>query len=120
MLSRRARVVEAYRWGVCSSEDQGTQVCGALVRESTSRVDQGSNTVCLKSGPNERGAPARSSGGSLLGLKELLLAVGSLRAVVGVTEKWCKDSSGGSLVEDNAEGDGRRLDGWEVCSKRND
>jgi hypothetical protein len=37
--------------------------------------------------------------------------------VVGVTEERGQDSEGGSVGEDSAEGDCRRLDWWEVWMK---
>jgi len=35
----------AYRGGGAGEEDQAAEVCGALVGESTSGVDQGTDTV---------------------------------------------------------------------------
>jgi hypothetical protein len=34
--------------------------------------------------------------------------------VVGVTEDWAEDGQGSSVVEDRSEGNGGRLDRWEV------
>jgi hypothetical protein len=60
---------------------------------------------------NDRRAPAGSSGGSLSGLDELLLAVGCFVSVICIAKERGEDGEGGGLVEDNAEGNSRRLDG---------
>jgi hypothetical protein len=71
----------------------------------------------LESRSSEGGSPSSGGRGSLLGLHELLLGVGSLSTVVGVTEDWAEDGEGGSVVENGAEGDSRWLDWWEVCRR---
>ena len=106
---------ETYAWSGARKEDQAAEVGGALVAEGASGIDQSSDTVGLDGRADDRSSPAGGSGGGLSGLEELLLAVGGLGAVVGVTEERCEDGEGGGLVEDDAEGDSRRLDGWEVC-----
>jgi len=40
--------------------------------------------------------------------------------VVGVTENGTKDSEGGGVVEDGAEGNSRWLHRWEVCQEVRD
>ena len=106
--------IETYGWCTAGEEDQGPQVGGTLVAQGTSGIDQGSDTVALDGRTDEGRAPGRGGRGSFLGLEELLLGVGGLGAVVGVTKERRKDSEGGSMVEDGAEGDGRRLDRWEI------
>jgi hypothetical protein len=68
----------------------------------------------LQSTSSNGSSPGGSSSGSLLGLEELLLGVGSLGAVVGITKDGSKDSEADNVVEDSAEGNSRWLDGWEV------
>lgn len=58
--------------------------------------------------------PAGGSGGSLLGLEELLLAVGGLGAVIGVTKERGQYSCRADLVEDDAQSNRRRLDRREI------
>lgn len=79
-------------------------------------------------------APGDGNIGSLLGLDELLAGVGALSTLVGLAEQRDQDlemisvsrlhGKGGvrmltcclnSLVEDGSQGDGRGLDGREVC-----
>jgi hypothetical protein len=72
-------------------EDETTEVRGALVAESTSSVDESTNTVGLKRGSNQRGTPGDGSRGGLLGLEELLLGVGELGALVGLAEDGGQD-----------------------------
>jgi hypothetical protein len=96
------------------SEDQSTEVSGALVGKGTGSVDQSTNTVGLDTRADEGRAPRGSGGGGLLGVEELLLAVGSLGAAVRVTEDGAEDSEGDGVVEGSAEGNGRRLNGREV------
>jgi hypothetical protein len=107
-------ICKTYRWRVCSSEDQTTQVCSSLVGQSTSSVDQGSDTICLDGRTGNRRAPASSRSCGLLGLEEFLLAVRGLSTVVGITEERGQDGGGGGLVEDDAEGNRRGLNRWEV------
>lgn len=95
-------------------EDQGAEVSGALVGESASGVDEGTNTVGLNGRADEGSTPGGGGGGSLLGLEELLLGVGGLGLAVGVTEDGAKNGKGDGVVVDRAEGDGRGLDGGKV------
>ena len=75
-----------YTWSSGSHEDQGTEVSGTLIAESTGGIDEGGNTVGLDTRSDERCTPAGGSGGSFTRLEELLAAVGGLGAMVGVTE----------------------------------
>lgn len=100
-----------YRRSRAGHEDQRSEVGSTLVAEGSGGVDQSTNTVGLDGRADEGGSPSSSSGGSLLGLDELLLGVSSLGAVVGVTENGTEDSQGSGVVEDRAERDGRGLNG---------
>lgn len=101
-----------YTWSSGGEEDQASQVGRTLVAHRTGGIDECSNTVGLNSRTNDGRTPASGSGGSLPGLGELLLAVSCLVPMVCVTEERSEDGEGGGLVEDNAEGDSRRLDWW--------
>lgn len=111
-MKRTRRV--AYGGGRAGHEDQAAEVGGALVAESAGGVDQSTNTVGLNGRPDERGSPGDAGRGGFLGLEELFLGVGLLGATVGVAKQWTHYSQAGGMIEDGAEGDGRRLDGWEV------
>lgn len=63
---------------------------------------------------DDAATPAGGSGGSLLGLEELLLAVGGLGAVIGVAKEGGQHSCRADLVEDDAKGNRRGLDGREI------
>lgn len=104
-----------YRWSRGSKEDEGAEVCGALVGESAGSVNQSTNTVCLDGGAGEGSSPSDGGGSSLLGLDKFLSGVGLLCAAVGVAKDWAKDGKRCGVVEDSAERDGRWLDWWEVC-----
>jgi hypothetical protein len=113
-------------WSVCGDaygrsgggeEDQRSEVGGALVGESASGVDEGTDTVGLDGGADEGSTPGSGGGGSLLGLEELLLGVGGLGLAVGVAEDGAEDGKGDGVVVDGAEGDSRGLNGREVCRK---
>lgn len=97
------------------SEDQATEVGSTLVGESASGVEESTNTVGLEGRAGKGSTPGSGSRGSLLGLEELLLGVGSLSLTVGVTEDGAEDGEGGEVVESSADSDGRRLNGREVC-----
>ena len=99
-------------------EDQRSEVGGALVGESASGVDEGTDTVGLDGGADEGSTPGRGGGGSLLGLEELLLGVGGLGLTVGVTEDGAEHSKGDGVAVDGAEGDRGGLDGREVWRRR--
>jgi hypothetical protein len=103
-----------YRGSGGSEEDQGTEVSGTLVGESSGSVDQSTDTVGLDTRADNGATPRCGSGGGLLGVEVLLLGVGLLRAAVCVTEDGTKDGKGDSVVEGRAESDGRGLDGREV------
>jgi len=106
--------IETYRGSRAGHEDQRSKVCSALVGESTSSIDQSTNAIWLNSRSDQGSSPGSGSRGSLLWLNELLLWVGSLGAVVGITKDGAEDSEGGGVIEDRAEGDGGGLNGWEV------
>lgn len=103
-----------YRRTVRCHEDETSQVGGALVAQSTGGIDESGNAVGLNGRADDGRAPGRGRGGRLLGLEKLLLAVSCLGAVVGVAEQGGQDGGRRDLVEDDAQGDRRRLDGWEV------
>jgi hypothetical protein len=103
-----------YRRSRGGEEDQAAEVGGALVGESASGVDEGTDTVRLDGGADEGSTPGRGGGGSLLGLEELLLGVGGLGLTVGVTEDGAEHSKGDGVAVDGAEGDRGGLDGREV------
>ena len=105
---------KTYRGSSRGEEDQRTEVGGALVGKGTGSVDQSTDTVGLDTRADEGRAPRGGGGGGLLGVEELLLAVGSLSAAVGFAEDGAEDSEGDGVVESSAEGDGRRLNGREV------
>ena len=105
---------QTYRRSRAGHEDQGTHVGSALVGEGTSGVQKSTNTVRLDGRANKGSTPSSGGGSSLLGLEELLLGVGGLSLAVGVTEDGAEDGERCNVVEDGAEGDGRRLDGGEV------
>lgn len=95
-------------------EDQAAEVGGALVGESTSGVDESTDTVRLDGRADEGSAPGGSGRGGLLGLEELLLGVGGLGLAVGVAEDGAEDGKGDGVVVDGAEGDRGGLNGREV------
>lgn len=111
---RRSRV-RTYAWCGRGHEDQAAQVGGTLVAERTGSVDQGTDTIGLDGAADKGAAPGGGGRGGLLRLEEFLLGVGGLSAVVGVTEQRAENGERGGVVEESAEGDGRGLDGWEVC-----
>ena len=98
-----------------SKEDQATEVRGALVAERAGGIDERTHAVRLDGGADEGSAPCGAGGGGLLGLEELLLGVGGLGLAVCVAEERAEDGEGCGVVEDGADGDGRGLDGREVC-----
>ena len=106
---------DAYGRSGGGEEDQRSEVGGALVGESASGVDEGTDTVGLDGGADEGSTPGSGGGGSLLGLEELLLGVGGLGLAVGVTEDGAEDGEGDGVVVDGAEGDSGGLNGREVC-----
>lgn len=114
METRKDRRSETYRRRRSSHEDQPAKISSSLVAHSPSSIDQSTDTVRLKSGAAERGAVKGQSGGGLLRLEELLLAVGGLGPVVGVAEDGREDGERGGVGEDRAERDRGRLHGREV------
>jgi hypothetical protein len=92
-------------------ENQATKICGSLVAESASGIDESSNTICLDTRAYDGRSPTSRSSRGLLGLEELFLAISLFGALEGVTEDRCEHGSGGDLAEEDAEGDGRRLNG---------
>lgn len=93
-------VGKTYTRSGASEEDQCAKVRSALVAQSAGGVDQRSNTVSLHGASNQRAAPGGGSTGGFLGLDKLLLRVGRLGTVVGVTEDWGEDAEGGSVGEE--------------------
>lgn len=83
-----------YAWTSRSAEDQRAEVGGTFVAQSASSVEESGNTICLETRANNGRAPASSGSSCLARLEELLLAVGSLSSVVGVTEERREDGSG--------------------------
>ena len=106
---------DAYGRSGGGEEDQRSEVGGALVGESASGVDEGTDTVGLDGGADEGSTPGSGGGGGLLGLEELLLGVGGLGLAVGVAEDGAEDGKGDGVVVDGAEGDSGGLNGREVC-----
>lgn len=104
-----------YRRSRASHEDQTAHVGSALVAEGASGIEQSTDAVRLDTGADEGGTPGGSGGSSLLALEELLLGVGGLGLAVGVAEDGAEDGKRDGVVVDRAEGDGGRLDRWEVC-----
>lgn len=82
---------KTYTWGSRGKEDQASQVGSTLVAEGSGGINQSGNTVGLDGRANERGTPAGSSGGSLSGLEEFLLAVGGLGTLVCISEQRSED-----------------------------
>lgn len=81
-----------YAGGRASEENQSAEIGSTLVAESTSGVDQGSHTVGLDGAADKGATPRSRCASSLLRLDELLLRVGRLSAVVGVTEDRGKNT----------------------------
>jgi hypothetical protein len=105
---------KTYRRSRAGEEDQAAEVGGALVGESASGVDEGTNTVRLDGRADEGSSPGGGGRGSLLRLEELLLGVGGLGLTVGVAEDGAEDGEGDGVVVDGAKGDSRGLNGREV------
>jgi len=105
---------QTYRRSRAGHEDQGTHVGSALVGEGTCGVQKSADTVRLDGRADKGGTPSSGSASSLLGLEELLLGVGGLGLAVGVTEDGTENGKRCNVVEDGAEGDGRRLDWGKV------
>jgi len=106
---------KTYRRSSRGEEDQRTEVSSTLLAEGTGGVDKSTNTVGLDGRASEGRTPGGGSGGGLLGLEELLLGVGSLGAVVGLTEERSHHGKGDGMAVSSTDGDGRGLDRWEVC-----
>lgn len=105
---------ETYARSRASKEDQRSEVGSSLICQSTGSINQGSNTIGLERASDDRAAPGSDSTAGLLGLKEFFLCVGGLGTVVGITENRGEDAERGSVSEDCAKGDSRRLDGRKV------
>ena len=117
MSGSRKREGERATYGRAAggSEDQGTEVGGALVAERASGVDQGSDSVGLQGSSDEGGAIGNGGTAGLLGAHELLGAVGRLGALVSLAEQRCQHDQLSRVSEDSAEGNSRGLDGGKVC-----
>jgi len=85
-----------------SKEDQRPQISSTLIAESTCGIDQGTNTIGLDGGADERATPSCGGGRGFLGLDELLSTVGLLRAAVCLAEEGSHDCEGGGMVENGA------------------
>jgi hypothetical protein len=109
-------VEKTYARSRASKEDQRSKVGSSLVCQGTGSIDEGSNTISLESASDDRATPSSNSTAGLLGLNELFLCVGGLSTVVGVTEDRGEDAERGSVSEDCAKGDSRRLNRREVWS----
>lgn len=105
---------ETYARSCASKKDQGTHVRRTLVAQYASGHKQSTDAIGLKGTASEGGSPGCCSAGSLLRLGKLLLGVSGLGAVVGVAEDGSEDGERDEVGIGGAEGDGRRLDGWEV------
>ena len=105
---------ETYGGSGAGHEDQRSEVGGALVRQSSGGVDEGTDSVGLHGGSDDGCTPGGRRRGGLLGLDEFLGGVGALGTVVRVAENGAENGEGGGVVEERAEGDGRRLHGGEV------
>lgn len=101
-------------WRVGGEKDQTAEVSSSLVAQGAGRVDESGDTISLDGRSHDAATPAGGSGGSLLGLEELLLAVGGLGAVIGVAKEGGQHSCRADLVEDDAKGNRRGLDGREI------
>ena len=113
-MKKYLEVDGAYGRSGGGSEDQTTEVGGALVGEGTGGVEKSTNTVGLEGRAGKGSTPGSGGRSSLLGLEELLLGVSGLGLAVGVAEDGAEDGQRGEVVEGSADGDGRGLDGREV------
>lgn len=104
-----------YTGGGGGGKDEASEVGGALVAQGAGGVDEGADAVALQGGADERGAPGDGGRRSLFRLDELLLGVGGLGALVRLAEDGGEHGDLDAVVEEGAEGDGRGLDGGEVC-----
>jgi len=103
-----------YRRCAGSKEDQRTKVRSTLVAESTSSVDQSTNTVGLDGRAKDGAAVCGGGTSSLLRLEEFLLGVGFLCLPVGVSEHGRENTEGDDVVEEGTNRDGGGLDGRKV------
>jgi hypothetical protein len=101
-------------WGVAGGKDERAEVGRALVAEGAGCVDQGAHAIGLQGRAEERGAPGDGCAGGLLRAEELLLGVGLLGSLVGCAEERGENGELGRLVEAEAEGDGRGLNGGKI------
>ena len=106
---------ETYGRSIAGRKDETTEVSSALIAEGAGGVDESADAVRLQRGAEERGTPRYGGAGRLLGPEELLLSVGRLGALVGLSEERREDGEFGAVVEESTEGDSRGLDGGEVC-----
>lgn len=106
--------MSTYTGSGASEENQCAQVRSALVAQSAGGVDQSSHAVGLDGASNQGATPCGGSTGGLLGLDELLLRVGRLSTVVGVTENGGEDAEGGSVGKEGSHRNSGGLHGREV------
>lgn len=117
-LTNGKRLEKTYTGSRSSEEDETTEISSTLVAQSTSSVDQSTDTVRLESRADERRTPGEGSAAGLLGADELLLGVGDLGALVGGTEDGGEDGELNTVVKGRAEGNGRGLDSGKVCDEK--
>jgi len=106
--------LKTYRRSSRSEEDESTEVRSTLLGHCASSVDKSTDTVGLDGRAGDGATPCGSSGGSLLGLEELLLGVGGLGAVVGLAKEGAHHGEREGMAVGGADGDGRGLDGRKV------
>ncbi len=116
-VNEQENLGEPYAWCRASHEDQTPKICGPLVAQCPSGIDKSTDPVRLDSAPDEGRAPGSGGAGCFLGLQEFLFGVGGFGALVGVTKDWRENCEGGAVVEERTQGNGRGLDGWEVCER---
>jgi hypothetical protein len=99
-----------------SSENKTTEVGSALVAQSASRINESADAIGLEAGADKGGTPGGSGTAGLLGADELLLGVGGLGALVGLSEDGGQYGELDALIEGEADGDGRGLDRGKICA----
>lgn len=77
-------------------------------------IEQRADAVALQGRADKGRAPGDGGARGLARLDELFFGVGGLCAVVGLAEDGGQDDEVDAVVEEGAEGDGRRFDRGEV------
>jgi hypothetical protein len=103
-----------YRRSRGSEEDQTAQVRSALVAESSSSVDESTDTVRLQRRSNQRRTPRHGRRRSLPRSDELLLGVGHLSTLVGLPEQRRQDCNQRSVPCPRVAGEQNRKGGVEA------